>query len=171
MGAFATMLVATPAAADVRTEARRHFRAGMALIQEGQVDAGVAELQVAYEILPHPNVLYNIGRAYAEAGRYQDALEYFERYVESDPPDREEVRQFIVAIEARIAEAAGPTVVATTEPEGPVEPGPTVASASEEDILELEDVGDVHGSSLPPATALGCARVRSAVRRCSRSRR
>jgi outer membrane receptor for ferrienterochelin and colicin len=142
LGLLTALLLASPARADVRTEARRHFRAGMALVQEGQVDAGVAELQVAYEILPHPNVLYNIGRAYAEAGRYEEALEYFEQYVESDPPDREEVRQFIVAIEARIAEAAGTTAVATgtghpseTDPE----PGPTVATASEEDIVALED--------------------------------
>ena len=142
LGLLTALLLASPARADVRTEARRHFRAGMALVQEGQVDAGVAELQVAYDILPHPNVLYNIGRAYAEAGRYEEALEYFEQYVESDPPDREEVRQFIVAIEARIAEAAGTTAVATgtghpseTDPE----PGPTVATASEEDIVALED--------------------------------
>jgi len=140
LSASILVLAASTARADVRTEARRHFRAGMALIQEGQVDAGVAELQVAYDILPHPNVLYNIGRAYAEAGRYDEALEYFEQYVESDPPDREEVRQFIVAIEARIAEAAGPTQVATTEPsETDPEPGPTVAAASEEDIVALED--------------------------------
>ena len=109
-------LVASPALADVRTEARRHFRAGMALIQEGQVDAGVAELQVAYDILPHPNVLYNIGRAYAEAGRYEESLEYFEQYMESDPPDREEVSQFIAAIEARLADEAAECLGATRAP-------------------------------------------------------
>ncbi|MCB9657608.1 MAG: TonB-dependent receptor [Sandaracinaceae bacterium] len=143
MGALAALLAAVPAApalADVRTEARRHFRAGMALIQEGQVDAGVAELQVAYDILPHPNVLYNIGRAYAEAGRYEESLEYFEQYMESDPPDREEVRQFIAAIEARIAESAGPAVAEVQDPTtGPTEPGPSTPAASEEDIVALED--------------------------------
>ncbi|MCB9657609.1 MAG: TonB-dependent receptor [Sandaracinaceae bacterium] len=133
-------LVASPALADVRTEARRHFRAGMALIQEGQVDAGVAELQVAYDILPHPNVLYNIGRAYAEAGRYEESLEYFEQYMESDPPDREEVSQFIAAIEARLAESAPPaeTTVSpgtTTEPQVAT---PQV-DVSEDDIRAIED--------------------------------
>ncbi len=98
----ALVLAASTARADVRTEARRHFRQGMALIAEGNVEEGVAELEEAYEILPHPNVLYNIGRAYAESGRYAQAVEYFERYIESDPPDRAEVLGFITALRARI---------------------------------------------------------------------
>ena len=89
--------------ADARTEARRHFRHGMELVVQGQTDAGVAELQQAYDILPHPNVLYNIGRAYAEAGRYEEALDYFEQYLASDPPDREEVRGIVNAINTRMA--------------------------------------------------------------------
>jgi tetratricopeptide (TPR) repeat protein len=69
--------------ADVRTEARNHFRRGMRLIGEGQVDEGIAELEEAHRILPHPNVLFNIARAQVEAGRYEQALDYFERYLES----------------------------------------------------------------------------------------
>ena len=60
LGLLSTMLLAAPARADVRTEARRHFRAGMALVQEGQIDAGVAELPVPDHILPHPTVLYTL---------------------------------------------------------------------------------------------------------------
>ena len=108
----ALLVPASIAHADVRTEARRHFRAGMALIQQGEVDAGVEELQEAYETLPHPNVLYNIARAYAEVGRYDEALEYFEMYMETDPPDREEVASFISAIQARVASSQ--TVAETT---------------------------------------------------------
>ncbi len=140
LSASMVVLVASTARADVRTEARRHFRAGMALIQEGQVDAGVAELQVAYDILPHPNVLYNIGRAYAEAGRYDEALEYFEQYMDSDPPDREEVAQFIAAIHERLGES---TVAATGPTETEVEGQPAVTApqvdVSEDDIRAIED--------------------------------
>src|SRR5512143_3333492 len=92
------LLVSETASADARTEARRHFRRGMELVVEGQVDAGVAELEAAYAILPHPNVLYNIGRAYAESGRYEEALEYFQQYLASDPPDRDEARAIIAAL-------------------------------------------------------------------------
>jgi len=135
--------VTSTALADVRTEARRHFRRGMELVQEGQLDEGVAELQLAYETLPHPNVLYNIGRAYAEGGRYDEALEYFERYLAADPPDREEVEGFITALEDRLraqSEQTEPEVV----PEQTVEPTQTSIEelaplASDEEIEALEE--------------------------------
>ena len=41
---IALMLYAQSALADVRTEARKHFRAGMELISGGQLDEGAAEL-------------------------------------------------------------------------------------------------------------------------------
>jgi iron complex outermembrane receptor protein len=129
--------------ADVRTEARRHFRRGMELIGAGNLDGGVAELEEAYEILPHPNVLYNIGRAYAEAGRYEDALGYFERYVQTDPPDREEVQGFIAAIEQRVAAAqATGTTAEGTPSEGTAEPSseaPPATLATNEEIRALEE--------------------------------
>jgi outer membrane receptor protein involved in Fe transport len=82
-----SLLVFTSAArADERTEARREFRAGMQAIAEGRYDDGVARLERAYQILPHPNVLFNLGLAYMYAGRDEDALLYFERFKESAPP-------------------------------------------------------------------------------------
>jgi len=137
---LAFLATASSAFADVRTEARRHFRRGMALVAEGNVDEGIDELQLAYETLPHPNVLYNIARAYAEAGRYEESIEYFERYIASDPPDREEVQGFLEAVEARIAanqqtqqpeETGGSEETTTTAP-----PITTVATAEEIDALE-----------------------------------
>ena len=89
--------------ADVRTDARGHFRNGMALIQEGRLEQGVQELETAYDLLPHPNVLYNIARAYAEAGQYERAIEFYERYLDTDPPDREEVDLFVKALDQRLA--------------------------------------------------------------------
>ena len=133
------LLHSVPALADVRTEARRHFRRGMQLIADGNLDDGVEELELAYETLPHPNVLYNIGRAYAEAGRYEEALEYFERYLASDPPDREEVDGFVEAIEQRLA--------AQSDAEAPAQPEETEATAQEpapvdvssEEIVAIEE--------------------------------
>ncbi|HJL14802.1 MAG TPA: TonB-dependent receptor [Sandaracinaceae bacterium LLY-WYZ-13_1] len=133
--------LASTARADVRTEARRHFREGMALIAEGEVDDGIAELREAYEILPHPNVLYNIGRAYAESGSYAEAIEYFERYLESDPPDRVEVMGFLSALRARIqaVEEREGGAPAQAEPETTEPTEQTASVASEEEIAALED--------------------------------
>lgn len=102
------------ARADVRTEARQHFRHGMALIADGHLDDGIAELREAYDILPHPNALYNIARAYSDAGRYTEAIDYYQQYLESDPADREEVEQFVAALQQRVAAASGRTHVAET---------------------------------------------------------
>lgn len=135
--ALVCSLPASTARADVRTEARTFFRRGMALIADGNVDAGVAELERAYEILPHPNVIYNIARAYAESGRYQESVEHFERYLESDPPDREEVLGFLRALRERLsrAEQDRPRDTESPAPDATTEGG----AASDEDIQTLED--------------------------------
>ncbi|MDW8363956.1 MAG: TonB-dependent receptor, partial [Myxococcales bacterium] len=96
-----------------------------------------------YDTLPHPNVLYNIARAYAEAGQYESSIEYFRRYLDSDPPDREEVLGFIRALEERIAAVRQRETVPSgaepqVEPTG-AEPGAVMPVVSAEEVLALED--------------------------------
>lgn len=83
---WGVLAVGSIARADQRTDARREFRAGMQSIADGEYDVGIAHLERAYDILPHPNVLYNIGLAQMYAGRSEEALAYFERYKETAPP-------------------------------------------------------------------------------------
>ena len=134
-GTAAPMVVPDVAQADVRTEARTHFRRGMQLIQDNQLEAGITELEEAYRILPHPNVLFNIARAYAAASRTDEAIAYFERYLETDPSDRSEVEAQLTQLRAtRDAAAALPT------PEAPSEPQESLAPvATEEEIAALEE--------------------------------
>ena len=117
------------ASADARTDARRHFRRGMALIENGNLDGGIAQLQLAYEALPHENVLFNIARAYAEAGQYSRSLQYYQRYLDTDPADREEVEAVVVQLQARLdAERAEAEEPEPPEPPPPVPTGPAVSS-------------------------------------------
>ncbi len=90
------------AAADERTEARAHFKKGMAAIAEGHYDVGIEELKSAYEILPHPNVLYNIARAYVDSGDLDNAVSYYKKYLEGDPKDRDEVALMVTNLQERI---------------------------------------------------------------------
>ena len=124
------------ARADARTDAKAHFRKGMRAIAAGRYEDGIGELRQAYEILPHPNVLYNIARAYAESGDLESAVASYRRYLEGNPPDREEVATTVRALEARLerqratiaaASREGPSTSPST-PGGPVAPGtsPTV---------------------------------------------
>ena len=124
----------TPAAsavADARHEARRHFREGMRLIGDGKYEEGTRELYEAYRILPHPTVLYNIGRAFYDAGRYDRAVEELERYVATDPPDRAEAERLLVAARERIREPSpAPEDRPAQEPEDQVAAGSTSPSGA-----------------------------------------
>jgi tetratricopeptide (TPR) repeat protein len=99
----AVMMAAAPARADAKGEAKRHFRDGMALIAKGQLESGIAELQQAYAIKPHRDLLYNIARAYLDLGRIPEALEYFRKYVATNPPDRARVEEVIARLSASTA--------------------------------------------------------------------
>jgi len=112
--------------ADVRTEARRHFRRGMRLIAEDRLVEGIAELEEAYTILPHPNVLYNIGRAHLELGNLDAALDAFTRYLESDPDDAGEVEALVVDLRERIRERE--QALTDADPDDPDAVGPATAA-------------------------------------------
>ncbi len=125
--ALLVVIVGIPniARADARAEAKRHYRDGMALIAASQIERGIEELKAAYAIKPHPDVLYNIARAYVDLGDISDALRYFRLYVNTDPEDKQAVeavmqRLFAVVAPAPSKEAAAapaqPAPLATTIP-------------------------------------------------------
>ena len=126
--ALAAVLGSTNALADARTEARRHFKTGMGLVDKKKFTEGIKELEKAYEILPHPNVAFNIAQAQAEAGNLDFAIRAYRTYLQSDPPDRIDVakimQELVEKLAAQKAAAAGPT--AGVEPGKPgTEPGKT----------------------------------------------
>lgn len=157
--ALAMLSNARPALADARTEARAHFKKGMEAISAGKYDDGIAELEKAYEILPHPNVLYNIARAHAEAGNLEQAASNFKRYLETNPPDKDETLAILKALEARIkkrdaekppeppppapekpAVPEKPSGTPTTPPLTPPPPGPQGGPAGDIGAVRTEDV-------------------------------
>lgn len=130
MAALGVLCASVPAMADERTEARAHFRKGMSMISDGQYDEGIAELELAYDTLPHPNVLYNIARAYVEKGDLDNAIKYYKDYAETNPPDKEEVAAVISALEQRLARqratlAAAEAATTTPAPGTPTPGTPT----------------------------------------------
>jgi iron complex outermembrane receptor protein len=96
------LALVAPARADERSEARRHFERGMAYIEKRDYDRGIAELERAYQILPHPSVRYNIARAHADAGNLEAAVKSYRMYLEKDPEDRAEVLKVVADLEERI---------------------------------------------------------------------
>ncbi len=97
-------LLVREAQAEPKDEARRHFSEGLELIAAGDYDEGIEAFEKAYELVPHPSVLYNIARAYADAGDYENALLYFELYLDTEPPDREEVEGYVALLHSRLGD-------------------------------------------------------------------
>src|SRR5512140_1544387 len=125
LAALAAISWAGAAWADARTEARGHFKKGMSAISTGHYEEGIAELQRAYEILPHPNVLYNIARAHAESGDLEGAVLNYKKYLEGNPSDRDEVQQIVTNLEGRIKRQQAVAAAARGEIPPGVAPSPT----------------------------------------------
>src|SRR5439155_13725296 len=115
--ALVALLAPATALADARSDAKRHFRDGMSLIAAGQVERGIAELKQAYAIKPHPDVLYDIAKAYVDLGNIPEALNYFRQYVATDPIDKDQV----LSVMQRLQAAIGPGASAPAAPQAPLQ--------------------------------------------------
>jgi hypothetical protein len=67
--------------ADGRAEASRHFKLGVKLYAEAKFDEALVEFQRAYDLAPHPSVLYNIAASYRELSRYAEAIRFYEQFL------------------------------------------------------------------------------------------
>ncbi|MDP3505202.1 MAG: TonB-dependent receptor [Myxococcales bacterium] len=126
---------ATTTLADPRVEARRHFKTGMFLINEGRYDEAISELLEAYSIKPHPNVLFNVARAHEAAGRGVEAVNFYRRYLDTNPPDADKVRETLNKLEPLLPKKVEPVVepVKVVEPKN--DPKPKVSPAVDDATL------------------------------------
>ncbi|MFT3710472.1 MAG: TonB-dependent receptor [Archangium sp.] len=142
--ALLAALVLTPAVslADSRAEARRHFKTGMQLIADGKVDDGVKELLEAYDIRPHPNVLFNIAKAYENANRINDALHFYNRYLETNPPDDDKVRAIVTRLEGQVPKKPDPVEPPPREDPTVKRPNVTQPQVDERTVQRLNELAD-----------------------------
>lgn len=136
---LALITVAAPARADERAEARRHFRAGIALVRDGRFLAAIEEFQSAYAILPNVNVLFNIARAYSDAGEFERALDYYGQYLQGDVPDRAEVEATVRELRLRVRERQ-PAPTPTPPPAAPAPESPPPQEASQSSQAPLSEL-------------------------------
>src|SRR4030095_14389791 len=73
---------AAPEDPAVLDEAKRHFTQAVALYNEGNYDAALAEFEARYRLRPSaPAVLFNIGLSQKALFRYTDAIASIQKYL------------------------------------------------------------------------------------------
>jgi iron complex outermembrane receptor protein len=162
------------ASANPRIEAKRHFQRGMGLISRGEYDEGIRELRQAYSIKPHPNVLYNIARAYLDAGKVQEAIDSYRRYLEFNPSDAAQVKATVARLEESIRPSASPQppppaeTAARPPPPPPSRgagpsPGAQVAAVDPESLRRLNELMGRLESAVAKAEAAAAAQAAQAA--------
>jgi tetratricopeptide (TPR) repeat protein len=82
---FALLLFSSVAGADDRAVAREHYNKGTKLFELGRYDDAIAEYDLAYQAKNDPVLLYNIAQAHRLAGHAQEAVDYYQSFLEKSP--------------------------------------------------------------------------------------
>jgi tetratricopeptide (TPR) repeat protein len=112
---------------DKKKQANEYVEQGLAAQQKGEYDGALALYGKAYELVPHPVLLFNMAQAHRLAGRPGLARDLYRQYLDAEPKGAKAktAREFLVAMEAQIAAQAA---AAKPEPTPPPTPTPTPAA-------------------------------------------
>jgi tetratricopeptide (TPR) repeat protein len=97
-----------PAPVDKKQVARQYTEAGLAAAKLGDFDTAINFYQKAYQLVPHPTLIFDIAEAQRLAGRIEPALSLYKRYLSDAPsgPLAQDARDRIAGIEAGKVEEA-----------------------------------------------------------------
>lgn len=88
-------------------EARRHFRQGVALFNDGDLEAALMEFRTSHRLNPLPAVLYNIALVERDLHRYAHAAATLRRYLAEGTAEperrRADAEELVEEIEALLA--------------------------------------------------------------------
>jgi len=139
---------------DLTDRARRDVTAGLAAQSAGRYDEAIALYKKAFDAIPHPEILFDLGQAYRLKGDADTALGYYRRYLAVAPNGRvaRDARHWVAELTRQIADnkrrqdppgvgvdpfsadsaAAGPPRISTspsTDRAAPVAPGTQAPAA------------------------------------------
>jgi tetratricopeptide (TPR) repeat protein len=131
-------------------EARAHYETGMTLYDAGDFKKAIEEFRTAYEIVPTPGLLFNLGQAYRLEKNYDMALYFYRTYLSRmpDAPNRADVDRRITEMEELLKNQ--PPREPTTAPEpasaqpAAQSPASTPAIAASVAPRETTDEGTEH---------------------------
>jgi tetratricopeptide (TPR) repeat protein len=87
--------------------ARSYVDAGLAAQKSGDYDTAIMLYKKAYELVPHPVLLFNMAQAHRLAGHAEQALALYRKYLKEDPHGAEArtARELVAELEAKQANA------------------------------------------------------------------
>jgi tetratricopeptide (TPR) repeat protein len=123
--AYAQEAPAAPAVDPRAAEAKQRYENGMAHFNLEEWDAAIDEWKSGYRAKPVAQFLYNIAQAYRLSKHYEEALNFYQRYLRADPkaPNRVEVEGHITKLtnllqQERRTATAPPTQTLVIKPKG-----------------------------------------------------
>jgi tetratricopeptide (TPR) repeat protein len=101
----ATATSSAAAGASAEDQARQFASEGAEAFRDGQYLQAVAAFQKAYDLIPRPTLAYNIARSHERLSQWEEAIEWYERYLKlaEDPRDKAEVLDKIEILKKRVA--------------------------------------------------------------------
>jgi iron complex outermembrane receptor protein len=67
------------------TQARSYFAIGRNYFNMGQYDEAIKAFEEGYRLKPRPKFLFNIAATALKAGKTQVAIDYYQKYIDSEP--------------------------------------------------------------------------------------
>jgi tetratricopeptide (TPR) repeat protein len=107
-----TALAQKPPSPQQKNAAKAHFQQGKAFYEAGAWDDAIREYQRAYDLVPLPDLMFNIGQAWRMKGDKPKALEAYQKYLDRlpDGPLADEARNHVASLKLKMqveeAEAA-----------------------------------------------------------------
>jgi hypothetical protein len=101
-----------------RDQAAQHYDRGLELARGGAYSAAIIEFRRAYELSPHPAVLFNLGQMYVAVGDPIRAIEQFEHYLDAGGSSIPEARRAEVLGEIGRQKALTAALSIRTDPPG-----------------------------------------------------
>ena len=121
---------------DKKKQANQYVEQGLEAQQKGEYDAALSLYGKAYELVPHPVLLFNMAQAHRLAGRPELARDLYRQYLDAEPKGAKAktAREFLVAMEAQIAAQAAAAPAPAPAPTPPPTPPPSPASEPGPDL-------------------------------------
>ena len=127
-------LAIAPAAAEPsdanKQLAAAHYKLGSTLYDQGRFDEAFDEFEQAYQLAPKPLVIFHMARARQHAGKLDEALGLYKRYLQQEPNGKgaAEATAQVAAIQKQLDDAKAAAAAKATPPPPPPPPDTHVAT-------------------------------------------